>query len=237
MLQSITGLLKFAIHAEDGEIGHIDDACFDDAGWTIRYVVVRAGIWPLGRQKLISPASIRRVDWASHRISVALTCEQVRTSPDVETNKPVSRQHEADLSAYYGWPQYWDFVSVGLEPLPALPLPNPPLKESQGDPHLRSAHEVKGYHIATQDGFVVGHVSDFVFDDQTWVVRFIVVDAGRWLHHRFLLLKPEWIETIAWEDRHVTVELTKEAIETSPEFVPVFPLSAEYADRLIRHYN
>ncbi len=241
MLQSLNDLLQFAIHAADGEIGTIEDAYFDDAHWRIRYLVVLAGSWLSGRRVLISPAAVQQVDWQKRRISVALTCEQVRNSPGIDTEKPVSRQHEEDLNAYYGWPFYWNFDPFGVEPLPvAMPLPQPvegpQVDASHCDPHLRSAHEVKGYQIEAQDGSV-GHVSDFVFEDQSWEIRFLVVDAGSWLRSRLVLLQPRWIDRISWEERHVTVRLTREAIRTSPKFLPVFPLSAEYAEQLLQHYD
>jgi len=241
MMQSVNSVLQFAVQAADGEIGTVDDCYFDDARWTIRYLVVRTGSWLSGRRVLISPAGVRHLDWGSRTISVALTYQQVRESPDIDTEKPVSRQHEEDLNAYYGWPLYWNFDPFGVEPLPvAIPMPPPvqvpPPETSHGDPHLRSAHEVKGYHIEAQDG-KVGHVSDFVFDDDSWEVTFLVVDAGNWLHHRLVLLKPRWIGPISWEERQVAVRLSREAIRTSPKFLPVFPLPPEYAEQLVRHYD
>ncbi len=164
----------------------------------------------------------------------------MKGSPDIDEEKPVSRQHETDLSAYYGWPIYWNIEPFGFEPVPvampwAQPLP-PPAKPADGDPHLRSAHEVTGYHITAQDN-PVGHVSDFVFDDDTWEIRLIVADAGQWLHHRFLLLRPQWIQSISWAERHLTVRLSVDSIRTSPEFHPAFPLRPEDAEQLLRHYD
>lgn len=126
MLQSVNGLHGFTIHAEDGEIGKSKDLCFDDRHWTIRYVVVDTGKWLPGRQVLIPPTSVKCIDWSGRTIPVNLTCDQVRDSPDVLTDEPVSRQHEEQLSAYYGWPTYWAGDSFGFEPIPlAMPMPMP----------------------------------------------------------------------------------------------------------------
>ncbi len=227
MLQSAGHIMGFSIQATDGEIGCIEDLYFDDLRWMARYLVVRTGTWLSERRVLISPVSVLRLDWLERRLYVALTCEQVKGSPDIDEEKPVSRQHETDLSAYYGWPIYWNIEPFGFEPVPvampwAQPLP-PPAKPADGDPHLRSAHEVTGYHIKAQDN-PVGHVSDFVFDDDTWEIKLIVADAGKWLHHRLLLLRPQWIESISWAERHLTVRLSVDSIRTSPEFHPAFPL-------------
>ncbi len=237
MLQSINQLHHLTLHAKDGVIGKIEDTYFDDIRWAIRYLLVSTSHPLPGREVLISPVSIQTLDWPAKTVHVNLTCNQVKESPDAGTNKPVSRQHEIELGAYYGWPPYWPVVPFGME---AIPTPNTVLdasaERSQGDPHLRSAHEVKGYHIAARDG-PVGHVSDFVFDDQNWEIDFMMVDAGSWLHKRQVLVKPQWIESISWEDRQVAVRLTRESVKNSPELVARFPIPASYIEQLMRHYN
>lgn len=237
MLQSINELEGFRICAEDGDIGAVEDLYFDDGHWTVRYLVVHTGKWLFGRQVLISPASAKGVNWPDRTISVNLTCDQVRNSPDLATDRPVSRQHEEELSAYYAWPSYWAVDPFGPEPMP-LPLALAPGGHPvhKGDPHLRSAREVKGYHIEALDG-PIGHVSDFVFDDATWKIVFLVVDAGSWLHERLVLIEPHWIDGISWGDRRVAVSLTRETVKTSPPFTPVFPISSEYTEQLMKHYH
>jgi len=237
MLQSINDLHGFTIHAGDGEIGSIEDLFFDDGQWAIRYLVVDTGKWLPGRRVLISPASAKGVDWTGKMIPVNLTCDQVRNSPDAATEKPVSRQHEEELSAYYGWPSYWSADAFVFEPMAIpLPLPADARPACKGDPHLRSARAVKGYHVEALDG-PVGHVSDFVFDDATWGIAFMIVDAGSWLHERLLLLKPDWVAGISWDERRVAVNLTRGAVESSPPFTPVFPISPEYVEQLMKHYR
>ena len=235
MLQSMNRFNGFTIHAEDGKIGMIDDLYFDDTHWTIRYLVLDTGKWLPGRRVLISPASVMAIDWPNHAITVSLKCEQVRNSPDIMTDKPVSRQHEAQLIAYYGWPSYWGADPFGPMALPP-PLPAAKSPLPKGDPHLRSAHEVKGYHIEAVDG-PVGHVSDFVLDDATWQIAFLIVDAGTWLHERLVLIKPSWVEGVSWDDRHVALALTREAVRTSPLFTSVFPVPSAYAEQLVQHYR
>lgn len=226
MLGSINDLLKFTLHAAGGGIGTIVNAYFDDAHWTVRYLVVSTGTWLSGRRVLVSPASVNHLDWFGHIISVGLTREQVRCSPDVTTDKPVSRQHKTDLGTYYGWPQYWNIDAFGFEPNLTPRSLTPSIEEPPGDPHLRSAREVKGYRIDARDGDI-GHLSDCVFDEKTWAIRFFVLDSGTWLHHRLVLLRPQWIGCISWEGQRVMVPLTREEITTGPEFLADFPLSSE----------
>src|ERR1700730_4195433 len=100
-------LIGLSIHASDGELGKVQDVYFDDYRWTARYLVVDAGTWLEERRVLISPISVENIDWDRRSIPVRLTRQQVSASPHIDTDKPISRQHEMDLLDYYGYPNYW----------------------------------------------------------------------------------------------------------------------------------
>ena len=104
MLRNVKDLRGYAIRATDGVIGRVDDFYFDDEGWAIRYLVVDTGSWLSGRKVLISPIAIGPPDWTTHELPVSLTKAQVEHSPDIDTRRPVSRQHEAEYFGYYGYP-------------------------------------------------------------------------------------------------------------------------------------
>ena len=155
-----------AIIARDGAIGEVEDVYFDDEKWTARYLVVKAGALLSRRDVLISPISIEKVDGANNQVIVTLTRDQVKNSPDIDTHKPVSRQHETAFMDYYGYPYYWGGPYLwGDSEFPAT-LAMPPAVESQiaaaaarrresddsYDEHLRSVNEVRGYHIEAADG-------------------------------------------------------------------------------------
>ena len=95
MLKPASGFKGLTIAATDGDIGSVNDLYFDDLSWTIRYLVVDTGTWLPGRQVLISPLSVRRVD---DKILVDLTRNQVQNSPPVEADKPVNRQQEEAIA-------------------------------------------------------------------------------------------------------------------------------------------
>src|ERR1039458_700983 len=103
MLTNTTHLNDLVIRATDGDLGTVDDFYFDDDTWAIRYLTVETGGWLGGRPVLISPFSIIRTDWEARRVDVALTKKQVENSPNIDTNLPVSRQHEAAYLGYYGY--------------------------------------------------------------------------------------------------------------------------------------
>jgi hypothetical protein len=106
MLRTLEDLMRARIGAVDGTIGHIKDAYFEDQNWTVRYLVADTARW-LSRKVLISPFAVEAAHWDEARIDVRMTREQVKNSPDIDTDKPVSRQHEMLHLNYYGFPYYW----------------------------------------------------------------------------------------------------------------------------------
>jgi hypothetical protein len=107
MLHSMKDLEGYTIGATDGVIGHVKDFYFDDEAWVIRYLVVETGAWLSSRRVLISPIAINEPNWSEKSFPAAITQEQVKNSPNIDTDKPVSRQHEIAYSGYYGYPYYW----------------------------------------------------------------------------------------------------------------------------------
>ena len=103
MKRAIKNLIGFTMGATDGEIGKVTDFYFDDLTWTIRYFVVDTGNWLLNRKVLISPEALLDVDWTNKIFPINLTKEQIKNSPALETDQPVSRQHEMELYAHYPW--------------------------------------------------------------------------------------------------------------------------------------
>src|SRR5579862_6064857 len=103
MIQSIKQLYGAKLGAVDGEIGHVKDFYFDDQNWTIRYLVADTGSWLSGRQVLISPHALGRLDQGEKILRVNLTRKQIEDSPSIASHKPVSRQYEEEYYQYYGW--------------------------------------------------------------------------------------------------------------------------------------
>lgn len=242
MLHILSALKRMPIGAVDGEIGHVTDIYFDDREWTLRYLVVNPGSWLTGRRVLISPWAIRDVNWQAERVDVALTREQVRSSPEMDTDKPVSRQYETAYSDYYGYPYYWTGpFAWGPLPIPKEGATADPTQQverrdtKQGDPHLRSANEVDRYHIEAVNGSI-GHVDDFILDDASWALRYFVVDTRNWLPGRRVLISTDWVDRVSWEERKAYVALTRDEVRNSPEYDPASFTEAE-EDVLYRHYG
>jgi uncharacterized protein YrrD len=79
-------------------------------------------------------------------------------------------------------------------------------------------------------------VEDFIFD-ASWQIPYVVVDTGNWLPGRKVLISPGWIKEVDWAGRSVRVNLTRDSVESSPEFDPERPISSDYASQLDQHYK
>ena len=245
MLRSLKALERFIVLATDGDIGMVDDLLLDDQRWIIRYLVVQTDspFFTPGRRVLVSPIALREVDATHLRFHVALTREQVRNSPQIDMDRPVSRQHEVDYSLYYGYPHDWGYQGMwGMDPSPGLLAPAAappaplPLVSSPADIHLRSVAEMRGYHIEGSDGGI-GHVRDFIADEDTWAVRYLVVETSNWGLGRKVLLSPQWVTRVSWEQSEVNVDLRRQTIKESPIWNNDPVLERVYEARLHDYYR
>jgi len=226
MLRSVKQLYGDKLGASDGEIGHVKDFYFDEQNWAVRYLVADTGAWLPGRQVLISPHSLGRLDQAEKILRVNLTRNQIENSPSIESHKPVSRQYEEEYYRYYGWPYYWQGDALwGMSGFPILELPGKPLASERAtvssahpepaEAHLRSAQAVNGYHIKASDG-TIGHLCDFMMDAQTWEIGQLVIKTGHRLSGKEVLIPTKKVDRISYEESTVFVNLAGEAVEQSP---------------------
>jgi sporulation protein YlmC with PRC-barrel domain len=222
MQNRLKNFIGHSVKATDGDMGKVNEFYFDDLTWTIRYMVVETGSWLLSRKVLISVVALGDPDWELRSFPVNLTRDQVRASPDIDTKRPVDRQHEAQLHKYYQWPQYWEGGYGGIWGVTPYPVfenslsMTPPEKNRHDDPHLRSTHEVTGYHIHASDG-EIGHVEDFVVDDENWTIRYIIVTTGIFAVERKVLISTTWIKSVDWANSRIDLDRTREFVKNSPE--------------------
>lgn len=259
MLRNLKELHGYTIVASDGDIGRARDFYFDDQLWTVRYLVVNTGRWLSNRQVLISSAALGKPNWGREIFPVSLSKEQIKSSSTTDMHKPVSRQHEHELHTHYGWPRYWDpgtFAGeIGIsiaeyefmeevaeeeeeyeEAVAEEEEQEDTSEEEEEDSHLQSAVDVTGYHIHATNG-QIGHVDDFIIDDESWAIRYIVVDTRNWLPGKRVLVSPHWIRKVIWLTSEVYVNLQREIIKDSPEFDPGAPINRDYENRLYDYYG
>ena len=93
-----------------------------------------------------------------------------------------------------------------------------------------------GCHIQATDG-EIGHVEDYLVDDQSWAIRYMVVDTTNWWAGKKVLVAPAWIGRVDWAQSKVHVILTRAQIQTSPEYDPARAVERAYETRLYSHYG
>jgi hypothetical protein len=240
MLRSVKNLTGFTIAAVDGEIGKVKDIYFDDLTWKVRYFVVETGNWLTGRKVLLSPVALHPVDMDGKNFPTSLTKAQVKSSPDIDTDKPVSAQEEEQLHLHYLWPAQQEgglgFMTTGMVGgiiAPDIPLEERiekhtgseskieddklPTFEIPGDKHLRSFDASNGYTVHANDG-EYGAVSDFLIEDTLWRIPYVVIKAGNLFSNKKVLRPTSSIEKIEWANSSVYVSHSVDFLKHLPEF-------------------
>jgi hypothetical protein len=208
---------------------------------------------------LISPIAIGHPSWKEKILPVSITKEQVKNSPDIDTEKPVSRQHELQYLEYYGYPYYW--VGTGLWGQGAYPsimltglgyggsiargrqaevthvlTDAEAARRKDDDPHLRSCEEVMSYHIHATDGDI-GHVQGLLVDEETWAIRYLIVDTSNWWLGHQVLIAPQWIQNVSWPEAKVSINLTRQAVKEAPPYDSATQLDRTQEVGIYKHYQ
>ena len=228
MLRRLAELRGRRALALDGEIGKVRDAFFDEEGWIVRYLIVDTGGWLSGRKVLIDPRSVALMDHTLHTVWLSLSRARIESSPSIDLDKPVSHQHELQLNHHYGFCSDWTRSmpwGPGLLPPAMVPITahSGELEERgwpatpRPDPYLRSVREVLEFTLITLDGHV-GAIKDVFFDDETWTLRYLIVQTGGWLLGRRVLVNAGQVRRVNWAARLVEVNQTRKQIEEGREF-------------------
>ena len=244
MLREVSELGGYSLRAMDGDVGTLEDVFFSDRDWRIRYLVVDTGPWLRSRRVLVSPLSVTEVRREEKSIIAQLTREQVQSSPEIDAAKPVSRQYEIDYSRHYGLPFYWAGGSLWNPMPPPDDLANqtdwpssPEPSESGETVHLRSSHEVRGYRFEGQEG-ELGHIKDFILDDETWLIRYVEIDTRNWWPGgKKVLLARQWIDEVRWDERKVTADVHRSTVKEAPPYDESGPITEAYEIELFKHYG
>jgi PRC-barrel domain protein len=240
MLIKAKTMVDYKLDSLDGEIGKVKEFYFDDRHWAIRYLVADTGNWLTGRQVLISPYALEGVMKEKEEIAVDLTKKQIEDSPSLESDKPVSRQFDEVYYGYHAFPTYWSGPYMwGSSPYilrDRSQWKDTAQAEKSWDPHLRSTNDVSGRHIQALDG-EIGHVSDFIIDDENWAIRYLVVDTQNWWPGKRVLISPRWIERVSWSDSKVFVNLSRQSIKDAPEYTEDSAITRDYEAALHRNYD
>jgi hypothetical protein len=211
MLRRVRDFENYVLRARDGDIGRTKEFLFDDKNWAIRYLVAETGIWLSSRKILVSPHALNPAIGYDDVIPVNLTKKQIwGSSPYLWGQMPANQENRDDVIRNQRMEDSWD-------------------------PCLRSTHDVTGHHVQASDG-EIGHVVDFIIDEDNWSIRYLIVDTKNWWPGKHVLISPEWIDRVSWDDHKIFVKVTREAVRQSPEY-SASTLNRDYEDKLHIHYN
>ena len=249
MLRETNDLIGLQVDATDGSIGKIKDVYTDRDQWRVRYFRVDTGSWLTDRDVLLSPASIRLLDWSSRKVLVTLTRIQVQNAPPVGASARISRELEMALNRHYDWPNYW----VGHGPKATISgVAAPPASGAErrpragprhaertsaampgGEPYVGGATEMIGFHLQARDG-EIGPIEGFIIDDNDWSCRYAVVDTSNPSGGKRVIVSPEWFETVDWNRSRITIDVGRDQVLHAPACDG--RLTREYETRLYHHY-
>jgi hypothetical protein len=241
MLRSLNEFLGYVLHAEDGELGQCKDFLVDDRGWYVRYLVGDTRKWLPGRKVLLPPARMGDPDFSGRRLPLSLSKQQIKESPPLEENAPITRQYEVMWFDHYGISEYWlEEDKLGMtENLTAIPVArreSATARQAQEESHVLSVKEMIGETITATDGDV-GHLADLLVDLRDWKVRYAVVDTRNWLPGKQVCVSIACVEWVDHVKDRVGIGLSKEKIKNSPEYNPVVPMTEAYQVVLHDYYG
>ena len=250
MLWKASAIREYKLLASDGEIGAVKDVLFDDRTWTARWLVVDTGLWLFGRKVLLPVSALGKPNFDLRHLSVQLTRQQVKDSPSVDTDLPVSRHIETHVYNHYGWDPYWYgglapmgiagpgttmfMPRQGFDAEPQYPTATGPMPDD-GDPNMRSADAVTGYHIEATDG-EIGHAEDFLFDADNWQIRYIEVNTKHWWGGQKVVIAPALIREIDWLSGLIYLNVDIGKVKASPVYDPAMTEDGNFNDRFHEHF-
>jgi len=243
MLLSMKSLRGYHVRAEDSMAGTVRDFLFDDDSWTVKRMLVDTGsILFRGERTAVGARFLGHPDWEARVVPVSLPLARIRPPRRARAARPPVGEPEFKPkgSRARGSPnparlpkgahqasQY----SGGNDP-----DPEERLEESVAEVGLRGCREVIGYRIDAVDGYA-GRVRDFIVEDENWSIRYVVIDTGRWLPGRKVLVIPLWIECMTWAGRTARVGLHRAVIAASRRYAPSAPVNREHEVRLYDYYG
>jgi uncharacterized protein YrrD len=226
MLRSVKNLLSYVVLTLDGEIGKVEDFYFDNKEWVIRYFAVALGGVMAGKKVLLPPSDlIDKPDAQSSSIALNIGIGLVENSPDIDTQKPVTRKNEKDVHNYYSLPFYWTQSAYSGVVMPGIvenieEEPDIQAKEEEGASHLHSAKDLLGYGVDAVDQ-KAGSIDDMIVDDGNWKIMSVAatMKEGVFWKKKFLL-NPEKGTLVDHKKRTVIFGMKKSEMEAGPEYDP-----------------
>lgn len=231
--------------ANDGEVGVVSDMLFDDQSWFVRYFVITCGNWLDKKEILLIPSSLNLPRDESAQLSSDLTRDQIKKSPLIQSNLPVSRQFETELHSYYNWGPYWTYpISTAY----GFTMYNKDMQQRANesgleknsvkqdfDPSLRSLKAMEHRRLRSPDG-ELGRIEDMLIEASEARVSHLVVDTKNWWPSKNVLILTESITDISSMSDTVDTSVGKKKIQSAPSYESFEAGNEAYLQSLDEYY-
>ena len=230
----------YDVNSPDGPVGKVRDFYFDDQTWRIKYIVVRTSKLAEEKDVLILPQSLATTGQWTSSLLLNISRDEVGKSPDIDTDMPVSRQHEMAVRSHFGADVYysWGGGFMGSHNLDLSGYEFPEITRNKNgtefDPHLFSVRSVTGLRADAADGRC-GHVRDFVIDANESVIRFLVVETGSIFAAKKVIISPLVNARMNPDGSSVEINLPRMKVFESPEYDRSDLDSEPFDQRVARH--
>lgn len=223
--------------ASDGKIGEVREFYFSEKNWAIRYLVISIRSWFDDRLALIPVHALERINPKDKTISVRLNKQQILQAASVECENPVPEQHNEQIKQSEG--KQLQYISSLLASAPPQDDASvaPKAKMAVQDPHLRCSEELRRkFTLKIYDG-KIGLIEGFIIEDDQWRLRYLVLQTSVLLSDKLVLIPPQWIDSISFEQREILVGLPWSLIKEAPEYDFDLPIDRAYEQCLHDHFS
>jgi sporulation protein YlmC with PRC-barrel domain len=235
MFRSVDSLKGYSLHATDGKIGTVRSLHFDDDSWQVRYLVVHIDSWLDDKDVLILPAAAYQIALAEHSINVNLSRKQIKEALPYSSDLPVSDQHELIDKRNFAALYLADPWSGSILP---MWFPNTDnikeIVEAVGDKDLRCTAVVDGYKVIDKDAKPAGKVKDFIIDDESWEIKFLVVDTNGIYPFGDVLLPSSHVNGFNTDGHLVSIDLNKTELEQCKKYDQYEAVNRDY---VLKYYD
>jgi sporulation protein YlmC with PRC-barrel domain len=220
MLRNAKSLMGYTIETTDGETGKVCDILLNERTGKIKHLVLKLGLWTLGREILIPPKDLARPNDALRHVRVSAPREQLFRYPDIEDDMPVSMQQKMRIHDFYRWDAsaYWGDIHPWLPlNLPVTAMEKKQMRniEKHWDRHLHSTKEILHYHVRTSSEDI-GQLQDILIDDSRWKIEFLVIKSSDGPVKQASIVASRWIKEINWAKRNVLIDISQNGVVQNP---------------------
>ena len=235
MFRSTKSLKGFSVNARDGNIGSLSSLHFDDQSWDVSYLVVELGKLINTKKVLILPTLAHNLSWFGHYIKVDLTRDQVKNSLPFHEDLPISYKKEYLREKNFEALHIADSWTGSLFPLWFSDTDK--VDEAfceQSHKNLRSTVVVGDYKVIDKDAKQVGKVKDFILDDESWKIKYLVIDTNGIYPFGDVLLSTFHIDGFNTDFGEISIDIDKNQLEICPKYDSKRPINREYT---IKYYD